>query len=526
MSLLHHHRTVGNSLLRSISKVSPFVNVGHRRLSHSSTNLVLGTSPLRVAIVGSGPSGCYTAKYLLQATTAASDKYPNTHIDIVERLPTAYGLVRNGVAPDHPEVKNVQHEFDTMMEKNKDRIRFFGNVEVGNDISLQELRERYDMVVLSYGCESDRSLNHLPGGELKGILSARQFVAWYNGHVDYDWVGPIVQSSLSSSQQQHIVVVGHGNVALDCARILAKTRDELNHTDLTTRALDVLHPASDTPLQQRTISVVGRRGHIQGAFTIKELRELTKLTHTEFVVRSDELEMGKTSASLEELNKNRPRTRMDTLLTEAALNARGGKEDRLLTLRFLLNPIRFESSKDDPSRLGSVVCERTQLMGEPGSQEAVGTGEEEILPAQLALVSIGYKGVAMKGTEPWFDESRGILKNTHGLVASASGELGGLYTAGWLKRGPSGIIGTNISDAKDTVATMLHDMPVEIAKSKSSQSIDALLETRGVEYVDWKAYQNIDAAEMNALSKRHPDQPREKITIVDELINAARPNKM
>ena len=141
----------------------------------------------------------------------------------------------------------------------------------------------------------------------------------------------------------------------------------------------------------------------------------------------------------------------------------------------------------------------------------------------MALVSIGYKGVAIKGTEKWFDESRGILKNTHGLVASASGELGGLYTAGWLKRGPSGIIGTNISDAKDTVATMLHDMHLLSAKSKSSQTLDALLETRGVEYVDWESCQRIDAAEMNALGKRHPDQPREKITTVDELLKAARP---
>ena len=328
--------------------------------------------------MGSGPSGCYTAKYL-----AASKEYSFATIDILERLPTAYGLVRNGVAPDHPEVKNVQNDFDAVIhDQASNKIRFFGNVQVGMDVSLEELRKMYDMVVLAYGCESDRVLS-LPGASLQGILSARQFVAWYNGHVDFDWVGPIVQQALKGD----IVILGHGNVALDCARILAKSRDELDPTDLTTRALDILHPAMSSSSSQdetkRTISVVGRRGHVQGAFTIKELRELTKLPHADFVVRWDELEMGKsTLASQQELKDSRPRTRMDTLLMEAA-KTEGKGTNRQVHLRFLLNPIRFEASDKDPSSLGRVVCERTQLQGEAGSQRAVGTGEEESINAQL-----------------------------------------------------------------------------------------------------------------------------------------------
>jgi adrenodoxin-NADP+ reductase len=360
-------------------------------------------NPWKVAIVGSGPSGCYTAKYLLH--TSKQDE--SFHIDILDRLPTAYGLVRNGVAPDHPEVKNVQHDFDSMMMHTKSSsagddessssssstIQFYGNVHVGKDVSLEELRSMYDMVVLAYGCESDRVLN-LPGSSsdnhLKGILSAREFVAWYNGHVDFEWVGPVVKEALSSSSSsssggnQNIVVLGHGNVALDCARILAKSRDELDPTDIATRALEILDPMDQEDNIERTISIVGRRGHIQGAFTIKELRELTKLPHADFVVRSDELEMGLSSeASQEELKGSRPRTRMDKLLMEAASKENNNTKTRRVNLRFLLNPARFEAAEGDPSKLARIVCERTQLVGDAGAQRAVGTGEEESIDAQL-----------------------------------------------------------------------------------------------------------------------------------------------
>jgi len=358
--------------------------VGSSR-SFVSSSTWLSSQPWKVAIVGSGPSGCYTAKYL---TASKKDTFD---VDILERLPTAYGLVRNGVAPDHPEVKNVQNDFDAMIaEQTRDsKIRFFGNVQVGKDVSLNELRSIYDMVVLAYGCESDRTLT-IPGADLHGVLTAREFVAWYNGHVDFEWVGPIVEKTLLKSDAgggkgeypTNIVVVGHGNVALDCARILAKSREELDKTDIATRAWKILTP-SNGDQTKRIISVVGRRGHVQGAFTIKELRELTKLDDADFVVRQDELEMGKaTDASREELKESRPRTRMDKLITEAAAKKTRGK-DCQVHLRFLLNPVRFEASSEDPEELGGLVCERTKLAGEKGAQRAEGTGEEEFLPAHL-----------------------------------------------------------------------------------------------------------------------------------------------
>ena len=213
---------------------------------------------VKVAIVGSGPSGCYTAKYLLSALEKSK-----VHIHVLERLPTPFGLVRSGVAPDHPEVKNVQNDF-TALFKDNPMIEFLGNVTVGRDVSLKELRELYDVVVLAYGCESDRKLA-IPGEEtLAGVLSAREFVAWYNGHPDYVHVGQAVADALGDTPETaEVVVIGQGNVALDCARILAKGTAGLYDTDIAAHSLPILKEGV------KCTSIVGRRGHIQGAFTIK-----------------------------------------------------------------------------------------------------------------------------------------------------------------------------------------------------------------------------------------------------------------
>ncbi len=526
--------------------------------------------PWRVAIVGSGPSGCYTAKYLM---SGAASKLPESKsslkIDVIERLPTPYGLVRNGVAPDHPEVKNVQNDFDSLFETENNNkvgpnIEFYGNVTVGgsdpetaSDVALDELRELYDVVILAYGCESDRQLD-LPvdvldedGTEssleasssgVKGILSAREFVNWYNGHPDYGWVTEKVQDALSTKDTQNIVVVGHGNVALDCARILSKSRDSLDPTDLTSRALDVLHPQSTSASNiQRSISIVGRRGHVQAAFTIKEVRELTKLLgddDAQLIVREDELEMGgNTEASQEEL-KARPRARIHKLLEGHAKQQQ--QQDTVpattVNLRFLTNPIRIQAIPEgEELRLSSVVCERTNLEGDiPGSQTAKGTGVTEAIDADLCLVSIGYKGLPIdESTTASFDAARGILSNDHGKVAIANDsddDLAPLYVSGWLKRGPSGIIGTNIGDAKDTVISILKDMNSgAISKSSSTkQSLGDLLEERKIRFVDWEAYRRIERTEASENDsntvrhqKRHPDQPREKIVDREILLQAA-----
>jgi len=494
----------------------------------------LDREKLSVAIVGTGPSGCYTAKYLLSSLkrakeeTASSQDSPNKYkfiqeldrvdIDMIDKLPTPFGLVRSGVAPDHPLVKNVENDFSLLFHstgQNNDEdapiqssMEFRGNVTIGKDVSLQELQGLYDIVVLAYGCESDRKLG-LEGEDLNGVFSAREFVAWYNGHPDFSHMGTEFQRALQDPKNAQVVVIGQGNVALDCARVLAKGQKELVDTDITSHSLDVIQDG----VKQTT--VLGRRGHIQGAFTIKELRELTKLNDASFIVDQNELDAGATPASIEELNGpgSRPKVRIDQLLRDTASKPID-KHEKEVRVRFLLNPVKFIPDPVDTSKLGSVLCERTKLEGEPGKQVAVGTGETEEIPANLALVSIGYKGLQLSGMDDsLFDQRRGVVKNVHGKVE------GNLYVSGWLKRGPSGIIGTNIADAKDTVSSIMkyiQDIPEDDVGGRGG--LDNLLSERAVQSVDWSSYQNIDAAEKDASRLRTIDQPREKFTNVNEML--------
>jgi adrenodoxin-NADP+ reductase len=380
------------------------------------------------------------------------------------------------------------------------------------------------------------------------------------GHPDYRHIREQVTSALNAVENStsptavhpaSVVVIGHGNVALDCARILAKGADQLYHTDIAQHALPVLAGGV------AHVSVIGRRGHVQAAFTIKEVRELVNLGNegqpgagagAQFVLDRTELDLGMTSASQTELADNRPRQRIDKLLREHA-SEKGSipavSSTKRVHLRFLLNPVRFEADDDgavvdeteqnrSPRRLGKVVCERTRLEGEPGRQRAVGTGEYEEIPAQLAIVSVGYRGVPVPGLEPFFDDRRGTVVSEHGRVdpARVSGDgvtvkasavdptasaLGGLYVTGWLKRGPSGIIGTNISDAKETVAAIIKDLidGAELPPALSSDEVEietlsSVLKSRGVPFVDWNGYQRIVQQEFR--ERRSELQPREKIT--------------
>lgn len=491
-------------------------------------------APLTVAIVGSGPSGMYTAKYL----TSALAKHPDDQlsaqasIDVIEKLPTPFGLVRSGVAPDHPEVKNVENDFRALFDEDGSCINFRGNVEIGRDVSLPELRSLYDVVVLAYGCESDRTLG-VPGEELVGVLSAREFVGWYNGHPDYVHLTDMLsQRIITDPSATDVAVVGHGNVALDCARVLAKGTKGLVATDIASHSLEVLGDGV------RKVTIVGRRGHIQGAFTIKEIRELTKLKKEgldiSFRVSQEDLDMGMTEASMAELEgpAARPKKRIDKLLRDAAAACADVDADgaiasaREVSLRMLMNPVEFLPSEKDPALVGSIVCERTRLEGEPGKQGAIGTGEFETIPANLALLSIGYKGLCLPGLEGSFDERRGTIGNDHGKV---SGEEAGLYCSGWIKRGPSGIIGTNIQDAKDTVAAILTDLEAGALTMDNTNNtsgslrgrsgLDALLKERNTKVVDWESYAKIDAAEKEPSRLRAEGQPREKITNIQDMLS-------
>jgi NADPH-dependent glutamate synthase beta chain and related oxidoreductases len=478
--------------------------------------------------------------------------FASIQIDMMDKLPTPFGLVRSGVAPDHPEVKNVMHDFCKLFQQQEQQqqqqqqqaqhqiqqpspqVEFWGNVHVGKDVSLKELQSLYHVVVLAYGCESDQRLGIEGEDVLHGIFSAREFVAWYNGHPEFvslgNQVGQLIKGNHGKEgvageggEGMNVVVIGQGNVALDCARVLVKGQKGLVETDIASDALNVIGNGV------RRTTVLGRRGHTQGAFTIKELRELTKLDHVDFVVKEKELNEGATLSSLEELKGGgaRPKVRIDKLLRDVARLRKKKQEDakeqkeghqKEVILRFLLNPIKFLPGVVDGTRVGSVLCERTRLEGQPGRQVAVGTGVMEEIPADMVLVSIGYKGVKLPGMDKsLFDDRRGIVRNTHGKV------IDNLYVSGWLKRGPSGIIGTNIMDAKDTVSSILKDLEEETSTGsdkmvKGRKGLGELLLERGVRYVDWPSYQRIDAAEMDPLRLRTKNQPREKITSVEEML--------
>ena len=407
------------------------------------------------------------------------------------------------------------------------RFRFIGNCRLGRDVSAAELRECYAGVVLAYGAQEDRRLG-LPGEGLRNVLAAREFVAWYNGHPDFVGLNPALDV-------EDVVVIGQGNVALDCARVLAKSVDELRTTDISSPALAALAQS-----RVRRVHVVGRRGAVQAAFTMKELRELTKLDVAALRVSAPEIAAGLTPASAEEVATTRSKARMSQLMEQIARGGEGGdaSKARSLDLRFLLSPAAFEASASDASAVGAVKFDRQRLEGPAGAQAAVATGETETLPAGLVLRAIGYKSVATPGVP--FDTRRCVIPSRAGRVtadaAADAPALPGLYVAGWLKRGPTGIIGSNIPDAHETVAAVVADMglgpdggAVAIpgaarGGSGGTDALSELLRGRGLavggDLVDWAGVSRIDAAEVAAGAPL--GKPRDKIVTRAGLLAAAR----
>eukprot|EP00949_MAST-11_sp_MAST-11-sp1_P003917 g3917.t1 len=439
-----------------------------------------GGGASRYAIVGSGPAGFYTAKYLLK-------EIPEARVDMIEKLPTPFGLVRYGVAPDHQDVKNVTKDFESVA--NSERFRFFGNVELGADVGIQDLMSHYDGVVLATGASGDRSLG-IEGEDLSGVTAARTFVNWYNGHPDY------AHLDFDLSKVRTVVVFGQGNVAVDCARILTRNPEELEGTDISQRALDALRRSA-----VRRVIMIGRRSHVQAAFTMKETRELTRLEGVRFVVHPEELAMGRTEASLVEISSMRAKKRMDSLLQKAADASDNDDDDalehsRTIELRFLASPRQFFGNVD--GALHAVELEKCSLAGDvPFEQFAVSTSETEVVECDMAIKSIGYKVERISADIP-FDEERNICPSEAGRVMDEDGSIiKGLYCAGWAKRGPSGIIGTNIPDARQTVAAIVEDhedleVRSEMLETQTHSLIEGLIDGP---IVTWEGHQNIDTVE-------------------------------
>ncbi len=439
--------------------------------------------PLRVAIVGSGPSGFYAADPLLKSTAVVCT------VDMFDRLPTPYGLVRGGVAPDHPKIRTVTRVYEKIADH--ERFRFLGNVKIGRDLSVEELRQYYDAILFSCGAETDRRLG-IPGEDLPGSCTATSFVAWYNAHPDYR----DLQFDLS---QEAAVVIGVGNVAMDVARTLAKTVDELKTTDIAQHALDALAES-----KIKDIYIIGRRGAAQAAYTTPELKEMGELEDCDPIVGPDEIALD--PMSQQELS-DRNTARNIEILTEYAQRVPSASKRRRMHFRFLLSPTEIKGN----GRVESIVLEKNRLEGEPESLKARGTGEHVEIPAGLIFRSIGYKGIPMPGVP--FDEKRGVFPNEKGRIRP------GMYCAGWIKRGPSGIIGTNKPDSVETVEQLLADVPtLTPCAEPDSAKLDALLAERGVRVVDTAGWRKIDAAEIargQAIGK-----PRERFTRIEEMLAA------
>ncbi len=453
------------------------------------SNLGTRDNPLRVAIVGSGPAGFYAAEALIKSERAVL-------VDMFERLASPFGLVRSGVAPDHPKLKEAIHVYQRIAEMPE--FQFLGNVTIGRDLSVKELMNSYHAVLFSCGAQSDRMMG-IPGEDLPGSHAATEFVGWYNGHPDY------CDLTFDLSHEA-AVVIGQGNVAVDVCRILAKTVDELRHTDITAHALEVLAGS-----KIRDIYVIGRRGPAQAKFTHPELRELGELADCDPIVDPRDLELN--PASVEELADRSHRANLKTYDVLKTFAARPPPtRRRRCHIEFLKSPIGLKGD----SKLERVVLMRNRLVGEPSRQAAEATGEVEELACGVLFRSIGYRGVAIP--EVPFDHVRGIIPNQDGRVTHDGKIVPGLYVSGWIKRGPTGIIGTNREDSVFTVKSILADLPnFEAGTRPSPKRLKGLLESRGVRVISYADWQKIDGAEIQR--GESAAKPREKFTRLKEMFD-------
>ncbi|MGW3034138.1 FAD-dependent oxidoreductase [Streptomyces sp. NPDC001178] len=417
---------------------------------------------LRVAVVGSGPSGVYTAQNLVQLD-------PGVLVDVLDRLPCPYGLVRYGVAPDHEKIKSLQNNLRTVLEH--ERVRFLGGIRIGpGGLPAARLRELYHAVVYCVGAATDRHLG-IPGEDLPGSWSATQFVSWYSAHPDSADDG-FVRDARSA------VVIGVGNVAVDVTRMLARGPAELSPTDMPQAALGALAAS-----RVRDIHMVGRRGPSQARFTTKELRELGGLPETGLAVDPAELELDPGYVDPAALPAVQRRN-VDVLRGWAQVPPQD--TPRRIRLRFFLRPVELLA---DGGRVGAVRFERTEPDGQGG---VTGTGRYEDIEAQLVLRSVGYRGVPLEGLP--FDAASGTVPHLAGRVLRAGVVAPGEYVAGWIKRGPTGVIGTNRPCAKETVLSLLEDAPVLVRKELPEDPL-AALRAEGIDPVSWAGWQAIERAE-------------------------------
>jgi ferredoxin--NADP+ reductase len=460
----------------------------------------LGTSerPLRVAVVGAGPAGFYVTEHLLRRADLVVD------VDLFDRLPTPHGLVRAGVAPDHQKIKAVTAAFDKVA--GHPRFRFFGGVELGKDVSVSDLRTHYHQIVYTTGAQTDRRMD-IPGEDLVGSHPATEFVAWYNGHPDY-------RDCHFDLSQERVAVVGVGNVAVDVARILCRTPEELARTDIAEHALQALRQS-----RVKEVYLLGRRGAAQAAFTNPEIKELGELDAAEITVVPEEVELDPLSREALNSANDRAGLKKVEILNSYARRVSTGKPRRL-TVRFLVSPVALLD--DGTGAVGGIRLVRNRLVASAtGAIQAQATDRFEELSVGLVFRSVGYRGVPLTGVP--FDDKWGVVLNEKGRVLDPDTKqpLAGEYTAGWIKRGPTGVIGTNKPDAAETVAAMLEDAAAGAAlvpAEPEPEAAERLVRERRPDYVAYADWLRLDELEIERGRSR--GCPRVKFTRVHEMLAA------
>ncbi len=439
--------------------------------------------PFSVAIIGAGPSGFYTAEALRRSSL-------DFRIDLIEGLPTPFGLIRFGVAPDHQSTKRVARSYERTAQD--EAVGYFGNVEVGRDIGLEELRGLYDAVVVAIGAPLDRELK-IPGGDKAGVYGSATFVGWYNGHPDHRDLAPDLNT-------ESVAIIGNGNVALDIARVLVKTPAEMATTDLPDYAGAVLHSA---PV--RDVHLIGRRGPLESKFTNVELREMARLEDCLPLVDPGQVPDGP-AADADEREQRLQAKNLDTLRSFAGLDAAG--KSKRVHFRFFNRPVEVLGG----NQVEALRLEKTRV--EDG--HAVGTGETFDLPCGAVVAAIGTKAQPLEGLP--FDQSKGVVTNRHGRVDR------GLYVVGWARRGPTGVIGTNKPDAEEIAAHIEADLAdagggfgakASLARKTGRPALEDLLDQRGVNWISYDGWKVIEAAEVEAAE---PGMPRKKLIRIAEML--------
>ncbi|MGW9403362.1 FAD-dependent oxidoreductase [Arthrobacter sp. NPDC055585] len=451
--------------------------------------------PMRVAIIGAGPAGVYAADILTKA-----DRDFEVSIDLFDQYPAPYGLIRYGVAPDHPRIKGIVNALEKVLDRGD--IRFLGNVNYGRDLTLKDFRHFYDAIIFATGALKDAPLQ-IPGIDLEGSFGGADFVSWYDGNPDVPRNWPL--------DAKEIAVIGNGNVALDVARILSKHADDLLTTEIPSNVYEGLKKSPVTD-----VHVFGRRGPAQVKFTPLELRELSHSRDVDIVLYPEDFDFDE--ASDEQIRTNNQTKTMVNTLTNWLVEEQDTGASRRLHLHFLHSPVEIHDDPATPGKVAGIKMERTEL---DGTGNARGTGEIIDYPVQAVYRAVGYFGSELP--EVGYDSSRGVIPNEGGRVVDTSGEpVPGIYTTGWIKRGPVGLIGHTKGDALETIGYLLEDRrTLPAAEEPEPEAIIRLLEERGVEYTTWEGWKRLDAHEKSlgaAYVHGDPgigDLVRERVKVVD-----------